>query len=208
MVKVEGIYKGLEKIGQEILLDDKGFELIVGNGKKEKFFDRLDEDIDFSLFLHHVNWVHESGIEGYSFINLKPSTLVKYGAEIIKAVKGKVVIEVREDYMSDKEIEEIIRIRSNFPFLLSIDDFGRRSSNLDRIAFLRPNFVKIDMSLFESTKDLVYFASFLRNYSGGSVLIAEKVEDEKVYRMARGAGIEMWQGYYERELEVRSRAGV
>ncbi len=200
MVKVEGIYRGLERVGQEVLLDEKGFEIIVGNGRKEKFFDRLDEDIDFSLFLHHVNWVYENGIGGYSFVNLKPSTLVKYGGEIIRAIKGKIVIEVREDHMGDKEIEEVVRIRSNFPFLLSIDDFGRRSSNLDRIALLEPNFVKVDMTLFRDAKELVYFTSFLRSYSVRSVLIAEKVEDEKVYRMARGAGIELWQGYYERDL--------
>jgi len=31
-------------------------------------------------------------------------------------------------------------------------------------------------------------------------LVAEKVETERELRMARGAGIELWQGYLERDL--------
>ena len=201
MVKVEGIYKGLEKIGQEVLLDGKGFELIFGSGKKEKFFESIDEDIDFSLFMHHVNWIQTNRLSGYSFVNLKPSTLIKYSREILRVIKGKIVVEMREDHMDNRELERIIRIRSDFPFLLSLDDFGRKSSNLDRIAHLNPNFVKIDLSLFSSGRDLVYFVNFLRSYSRSSVLIAEKVENERHYRMIKGAGIKLWQGFYEKSLE-------
>ncbi|HIQ31826.1 MAG TPA: EAL domain-containing protein [Aquifex aeolicus] len=198
MVKVEGIYKGFCRVGQELLLDERGFSLIAGN--KEKFFSGLDEDIDFSVFLRHVKWIEENEPEGYTFINLKPATFIRYYREIGEVVKGKVVVELREDHITERELEKIVYIREEFPFLLSLDDFGRSSSNLDRLIALKPNFVKIDMSLFSDSGSLLTFTNFLRSYSGQAVLVAEKVETERELRMARGAGIELWQGYLERDL--------
>ncbi len=200
MVKLEGIYKRDKKIGHEVLLNEKGLEVFMGNGKKEKFFDGIDEEIDFSLFLHHIRWVRKNRLPGYSFINIKPSTLVRYKKEIPYAVKGRIVIEIREDHIDSGDIGQIIELRENFPFLLSIDDFGRGSSNLDRIVKLRPNFIKLDMSLFDGLKDLVRFTHFLSNYSSDSILIAEKVENEDLYRISNGAGIPLWQGWYEKKL--------
>jgi len=200
MVKVEGIYRGGERIGQELLLNERGFELIVGNGNKNKFFDSIDEDIDFSLFLHHIRWAREMNLRGFIFVNIKPTTLIKYRKEIREIVKGKVVIELREDFVRGELFGEIVNFRKEFPFLLSLDDFGRGSSNLDRVAMLLPNFIKLDMSLVKSVKDLANLVHFLRNFAKGSLFIAEKVEDEKVYRTARSVGIELWQGWYERKL--------
>ena len=200
MVKVEGVYRDFERVGQEVLLDEKGFELLAGDGKKEKLFEGLDEDIDFSLFLHHVNFVREKGFSGYTFVNLKPSTLIKYSREIMKVIRGKVVVEIREDHVGDRELEEIKRMRENFPFLLSLDDFGKKSSNLDRVLHLKPNFIKVDVSLFESRLDFLNFVNFLSSYSGGAVLIAERVETKEQFKMVRSAGIRFWQGWFEREL--------
>ena len=203
MVKVEGIYRDTEKIGQEVLTDEKRFEVFMKNGNKDRFFRSIDEDIDFSLFIHHVNWARSSRMRGYFFINIKPSTLVKYSKEIVHILDGKIVVEIREDFLTDEEVEVIKNLRRDFPFLLSIDDMGRGASNLDRIKELLPNFIKIDIKIIESVSQLTFFVSFLREFAPQSILIAEKVETEKDYRMVKGAGIELWQGWYERECLVR-----
>ena len=199
MVKVEGIYRGKERFGQEILTDEKSFHVLMGNGNKEKFFQSLDEDIDFSLFIHHVNWAKKSNLGGFFFINIKPSTLVKYAREVIHVLSGKVVVEIREEVLSDDEIEEIKKLRADFPFLLSIDDMGRGASNLDRVGELSPNFIKLDMKIVKGVAQLTLLVNFLKEFSPSSVLIAEKVETEREYRMVRGAGIKLWQGWYERK---------
>lgn len=204
MVKVEGIYKDLERIGQEILLDERGFELVLGNGKKEKFFERINEDIDFSLFLHHVEWVKRRALRSYSFINLCPSTLVKYAEDICNSITGKIVIEIREDYVEDKDFEVIVEIRRCCRFLLSLDDFGRKSSNLDRVLMLKPNFIKIDVSLFKNATELFSFTSFLERYARGIIMIAEKVETAEMLKKVRSAGIRFWQGWYEKQLYTSS----
>ena len=200
MVKVEGIYRGIEKVGQELLLDERGFEIILGNGRKDRFFDLIDEDMDLSLFIHHANWAVSRKPNGkYTFINLKPQTLIKHFETIISFLSGKVVVELREDLMSDKELRIIQDLRREVPFLLSIDDFGRGASNLDRVISLQPNFVKVDVSLFNTPLGLMKAVELL-NHHTRAVLIAEKVENEKIFRMIRGAGMELWQGWYEKEL--------
>lgn len=199
-MKVEGIYRDREKIGQEVLTDEKRFEVFMKNGNKERFFRSIDEGIDFSLFIHHVNWAKRSRMRGYFFINLKPSTLVKYSREIVHVLDRKIVVEIREDFLTDEEVEIIKRLREDFPFLLSIDDMGKGASNLDRVRELLPNFIKLDIKIIGSVSQLTFFVSFLREFAPRSILIAEKVETEKDYRMIRGVGIKLWQGWYERQL--------
>ncbi len=206
MVKIEGIYKGKERIGQELLADEKHFHVLMGNGNKEKFFQSIGEDIDFSLFMHHVKWARESNLGGYFFINVKPSTLVRYVDNIVHILSQKIVIEIREDALEERDIEKIKEIRKDFPFLLSIDDMGRGASNLDRVSELSPNFIKLDMEVIRKTpvSHLTLLVNFLRGFAPQSVLIAEKVETEQEYRMIKGAGIEIWQGWYERKCIFRS----
>jgi len=203
MVKVEGVYRGFRRIGQELLTDERQFELVMGNGNKEAFFRGINEDIDFSFFLHHLNWAKSQRLRGYTFINIKPSTLLKYAEEIKELTSfGKVVVEIREDSLESLEMDALVSMREDFPFLLSLDDMGRGASNLDRVMNLHPNFIKVDMKLFRSPSELTIFTSFLKKYAPRSVLIAEKVETERELKMARGAGIEIWSGWYERKLSM------
>ena len=200
MVKVEGIYKGFRRIGQEALLDEKGLELLFSNGSKERFFDKIDEEIDLAVFLHHVNWAHTHNLQGYTFVNIKPSTLIKHHEDIMANLKGKIVLELREDFITDKDLLRLKEIREEYKFLLSLDDVGKGASNIDRIKALKPNFVKVEVQLFDNAKTLFGFVSLLRDIHNCH-LIAEKVENDKHFRMIRGAGIEMWQGYYEKLVE-------
>lgn len=201
-MKLEGIYKGLKRIGYEVLLNERGFEALLGHGNKDRLFNRIDEDIDLAVFLHHVNWANSHNLQGYVFINIKPSTLVKYYREIASSLKGKVVLEIREDFITDQELETLRRIRDDYKLLLSLDDVGKGASNIDRIKALRPNFIKIEIKLFDNVRILFGFVSLLKEIHNCH-LIAEKVENEQLFRMVRGAGIELWQGFYEKELEVQ-----
>lgn len=194
MVRVEGVYRNLERIGQEILLDDRGFEIILGRGNRDDLIYVIDKNTDLSLFIHHVSWALNRGLKGYTFVNLKPSTLLNYFGTIVSFVKGKVVVELREDLLEDEELKKIRRLREEFPFLLSFDS---SIPDPEKLAFIQPNFVKINVKAFRSFSDL-------RKYLGiRTVLIAKKVENERIFRMIRMAGIEFWQGWYEKELMSR-----
>lgn len=201
MVKLEGIYRGEKRIGYEVLLRDGSIPIISSNGNKEKLFETLSPELDLTLFLHHANWARENkGPSDYIFINIKPQTIVMYWDEVLNAVNGRIVIELREDWISEKDMERLVELRKEHMFLLSLDDFGRQSSNVERVVTLSPNFIKVDISLFNSTLALFKLTDFLRSVQGCHI-IAEKVEDERHFRMIKGAGIEMWQGYYEKQVE-------
>jgi len=195
--KVEGIYREKDRIGQELLYEDA----VVKD--KESFFSKLDEDTDFSIFLNHLNFVKEKELKGYSFINLKPSTLAKYGEDVMKVINSvknsKIVLEIKEDYAERDDLRKIVLLREKYSFLLCLDDFGVGSSNLERVRLLKPNFVKIDLKLFETPKELSSFVRFLRSYSN-SVLIAEKVESKEDYETIIKSGLNLWQGYYCQKL--------
>ena len=95
----------------------------------------------------------------------------------------------------DSGLERLAEIRKEYMFLLSIDDFGVKASNIDRIRLLEPNFIKLDVRLFRNTRELFDLVIFLRDISGAS-LVAECVESEEHLRMVRAAGIEFWSGFY------------
>ncbi len=192
-MKLEGIFKGKRKIGSEILFESMDIPL---NGKKERFFESIDEDIDFEIFMR--NYEKAKDLKGLKFFNLKPQTLAKYGKEILSVIDPKTVLEIRESNADEKVIKSIVKIRKEKPFLLSLDDFGKNSSNFDRIEAFKPDFIKVEIPLF-SKKNLVLFVSLLK-VTCTAKLIAEKVENVEDFKTAKLAGFDLWQGYCEKEL--------
>lgn len=199
-VKVEGIYKGMKKVGQELLCNS----IDLPEKYREQLFHAVPEDFDLECFFSHLNYTKQNKLEGFTFINIKPVTFIQFHKDILEEIDRKVVIELREDWMTTAQLEKLIAIRSSYPFLLSVDDFGVGASNLDRIKALHPNFLKIDMKLVrDNVKDLFQLVLFLKGYTK-AVLIAEKVETKEDFRAVRSTGIELWSGWYEKEL-FRSR---
>jgi len=200
--KVEGIYTTeLKRKGQELLSS----EFSLPSEYREKLFHSLPEELDLEIFLSHIEYVKANQIQGYTFINVKPSTFLTFHEDILKLIDRKIVLELREDWINNGELEKIRKIRENHMFLLSLDDFGTGASNLDRIKALAPNFLKIDLRLFHSVKELLNFVHFLRTYAPRSILVAEKTETLSDFRMVKGAGIELWSGWYEKEILKEER---
>jgi len=198
-MKVEGIFtfENLRKVGFEILWEMEGISL---NGKKEKFFEDISEDIDFEIFKYHVEKIGSSKL--LVFLNVKPSTLVKYKEKIFEMITGKMVIELREDGIDTEMLKELVEIRKNYPFLLSLDDFGRNSSNFDRLKLLNPQFLKIKISFF-NRKELVHLITLVKSINPKCKLIAEKVETYEDFKIAKALGFDFWQGYLEKNLSEK-----
>ncbi len=197
--RVEGIYRVDRRIGQELLYDYTPLRI-----SREKFFEVVEEDFDYVCFLSHIDYIEKEGLEGFSFVNIKPRTVLKYRDRVLRKLKPKIVLDLREDLVTPAELWELRRMREENPFLLSIDDFGCQGSNLDRIEILQPDFVKIDVNLLRF-KGWVCFENlirFLKDYTK-AVLIAEKVETEEELRIALDSGVEVWSGFYEVRLRVR-----
>jgi len=197
MVKVEGVYRRTEKIGQELLY--RGFTL---PGKyREYIFGIIPEEFDYQCFISHMNYIKTNNLKGFNFVNIKPTTLVKFKDKILANIFGKTVLEIREDFVSDEILKKLARIREENYFLLSLDDFGTKASNFDRIKILKPDFIKLDMKILKTNRnEFLKLVEFLTSFSE-SVLIAEKVENEEDYELITSCGIEIWSGFYEKKLK-------
>lgn len=181
------------KVGVEILAQPWVY---VSN---EELFRVINEDIDFKVFLHHLQHLEPKVL---NFLNIKPSTLIKYKEEIIALLKQHdlVVVELSEDYMHDGDLNCLVRLKEVHRFRLCIDDFGKNSSNIDRVVALLPEFLKLDISMFPSEKGLKALIETINQISPTTRIIAEKVETMNDLKFVKSLGIKLWQGELEKDL--------
>ena len=84
--------------------------------------------------------------------------------------------------------------------IVAIDDWGRGYSNLDRVLLMRPEIVKIDMSLVHNL-DLDYHHATIKAVCDwadlvGARICAEGVETEEQWRQLRAIGVHLGQGWF------------
>ncbi len=184
-----------------------GYEILVGDYivfNKEKFFSSLDEILDFIIFETHIEIIRSIDILKNSliFVNLLPSTLIKFSRKL--EVPENVIIEIRENYADIEMIKKIREIKEEKGLRIALDDFGKNGSNFERFFLLKPEYVKIDIKLFSNVHHSCTRVILSRLCSlfgtAGSKVIAEKVENEEDFKNVLYSDIELWQGYFTREL--------
>ncbi len=85
-------------------------------------------------------------------------------------------------------------------FLISLDDFGTQHSNLERVALVRPDIIKIDRSIVSGAQRDSYRRSVLRSVTYlartvGAFALAEGVESYDDLLAAATEGVDLAQGY-------------
>ncbi len=105
----------------------------------------------------------EHGCYERLFLNLKPEWICAFpdaysplsllgGMPQNLSFLNRIVIEITEENLPEDAMETLMSATLQLQkagCLLAIDDFGRGSSNLDRIAWLRPDIVKVDRSIIQ-----------------------------------------------------------
>lgn len=83
---------------------------------------------------------------------------------------------------------------------IAIDDWGKGYSNLDRVLLLRPQIVKIDMSLVHNLEDDYTLAAIQTVCTWanlvGARICAEGVETEEQWRQLQAIGVHLGQGWF------------
>jgi EAL domain-containing protein (putative c-di-GMP-specific phosphodiesterase class I) len=113
-----------------------------------------------------------------------------------------IVIEVNESRVRDTGLmKKFVDVHRNHGFLIALDDVGCGFSNLARISLIKPDIVKIDISLVRNICEDFYVQEVFRsivNLSAkiGALVVAEgaETEDEAIQTMELGA--DMIQGFY------------
>jgi len=113
-----------------------------------------------------------------------------------------VIIEIVESRVGDvAALERFVDQHRDYGFLLALDDLGSGHSNLERIALIRPDVLKIDRSLISGLDRHWYKQEVTRsllNLAGkiGALVVAEGVEREAEALLALEMGVDILQGYY------------
>lgn len=115
---------------------------------------------------------------------------------------GRIVIELVESRVADlKALERFVETHKEHGFLLALDDVGTGHSNLERVAILKPDVLKIDRGLISGLDRHYHKQEVTRallNLAGkiGALVVAEGVEREEEALLALEMGVDVLQGYY------------
>lgn len=143
--------------------------------------------------------------EAYLSVNVSPTTIIDgaFGTMLADAARvRRLVLEITEhaaveDYVALDTALQPLREQG---VALAIDDAGAGFSSLQHIVRLRPDIIKLDMSLIRAidreaprralASALVYFAA-----DTGCTIVAEGIETEAERATLQGLGISLGQGY-------------
>ncbi|MBM7567488.1 EAL domain-containing protein [Paenibacillus sacheonensis] len=166
----------------------------------------------------------ETGSEaGKLFINLKPSwifqtyamtgelptlrLLDKYAID-----PRRVVIEITEESFLEpmEQLRSVVDLYRNEGCLVAIDDVGSGFSNMDRIAQIQPQILKIDIHMLKRSESHSGYYGVLRSFSMladqiGASLLVEGVETDQDLQRAIEIGARFVQGYLFAPAEAEFR---
>lgn len=149
---------------------------------------------DLILFLNlHLGSVQQESAQALDLIHVREN----YGIE-----PRRIAIEVLEHEITDLACfkRDIDALRA-CGFLIALDDVGAGHSNLDRIAFVRPDILKIDRVLLHDIhrdyhKQEVFKSLVNLSEKIGGWTVSEGIETEDDALMALDLGGDMMQGYF------------
>lgn len=113
-----------------------------------------------------------------------------------------IIIEITEDTdigTTTRLTDEVQGLRDRGA-VIAVDDWGKGYSNLDRVLLLRPQIVKIDLSLIHHL-DLEYHRAAIRTICDwanvvGAQICAEGVETEDQWHQLQDIGVHLGQGWF------------
>ncbi|MDF1877563.1 EAL domain-containing protein [Sulfurimonas sp. SAG-AH-194-L11] len=115
----------------------------------------------------------------------------------------RITFELLEDEdMKDFEVIKtfIIKVKS-YGVKIAIDDFGAGYSNYERLLDFQPDIIKIDGSLVKNIESSNFSVSIVKSIilfarEQKLTVIAEYVENEKIFHILKELGVDYFQGYY------------
>ncbi|MDH3283700.1 MAG: EAL domain-containing protein [Acidobacteriota bacterium] len=147
------------------------------------------------------DWTSSRALETLEAAGLAPSMLVLEVAE-------------REIGLAPELYREVLDRLRGAGYRLSLDDVGSGARTVMLVEKLRPEFMKLDVSLLKDVAESRLSLELIRSLVGlagraEARLVAEGVETEEQRRMLLGCGASWGQGYlFGRELSLRGAAAA
>lgn len=183
------LFKKASKDKKSILLDRICREKAI-----ENFSEIHSKHKDLLLFLNiDCSTMTDETVGSGFLINLVNKYNVKPGNVVLEFVESKV--------NNVQALTQFIDTYRNYGFLIALDDIGSGRSNLDRIAIVRPDIIKIDIAIVKEIhldyyKQEVFKSLVSLSKTLGAIVVAEGIETEEEAMKAIELGADMLQGYY------------
>lgn len=113
-----------------------------------------------------------------------------------------IIIEIIESQVTDHQaLEQFVASHRGHGFLIALDDIGSGHSNLERVARIKPDVIKLDRSLISEMDHHFYKKEIARallklGKKIGALVVAEGVETQGEALAAMDLGVDMLQGFY------------
>jgi len=172
---------------------------IDDNGAVQSLGDFFSNDNVFSEDVLHVdrivrkNALAQYAREGsgkYLFINIRLEWIAKYSDRpeemptIVWAREfgvdfSRLVIEITEEefYADDEMLIKLMSYYKKIGCRIAVDDFGKQASNIDRLAMLSPDILKVNMSYIHRSEESYHYQEYLKSITS----FAERVGIEVLY---------------------------
>ena len=119
---------------------------------------------------------------------------------------GRIVIEITEEEFiaSDaKRAAEHINILSyykNAGCRIALDDYGKRASNIDRLAFLQPDIIKINIDYIHKSEESYHYREYLKSLAAfaeavGIEVLYEGIETRRQLEICMSSRGRLYQGF-------------
>jgi len=202
---LEGLIRGINTATNQIISPITLFDVAHNEGVTLEL-DRVCRDKVIEAF----SYIYQQNNEKLLFLNMDASILDKvegsnYLTNQVKTYKinpRNIVIEINETKVQDNAaLKRFTDTYRKCGFMVALDDVGTGFSNMDRILLVKPDIIKIDISLVRSIQNDYYkqgvFKSLV-NLSNkiGALVIAEGVETEEEAIQILRLGGHMIQGYF------------
>lgn len=182
-------------------------------------------DEDYRIQEEAVRKLKESGKKTKLFLNVMPRVLSSLYADgslepdkfhIIQLMHkyeidpSQLVIEITEDefYGESSQLLAILDVYRKAGIQIALDDVGAGMNDLNRVAMLRPDLIKIDLALLRRSMNDMVFRQVLHAVSMvaqkmNASLVFEGIEKEEELYMALRMGAEYVQGFLFSEAKAQ-----
>lgn len=168
------------------------YELLYRNSMTNSFDPNMDSTEATTLLLN--NSYITIGIDNLTenkraFVNFDENLILDQAALLLN--KEKIVVEVLETVVPNELLLAELKHLKNLGYTLALDDFTIDYPYLEVIELC--DIIKVDFSLC----NIVQARKILEMYSDGKKrFLAEKIENEAIYKLAMAMGYDYFQGYY------------
>ncbi|WP_051356010.1 EAL domain-containing protein [Acetobacterium malicum] len=202
---LEGLIRGIIPGSDQLIAPKLLFDAALASGLTIEL-DRACRDAVLAAFHDY----HQANPDLLLFLNLDTAIIDEVGGSnyLCDQVRHSgispknIVIEINESKALDtRGLSQFVTTYKNKGFLIALDDVGAGFSNMDRIAGLKPDIVKIDRSIIQDMDRIYHKQEVFKSLVNltnkiGALIVAEGVETRAEAIQVLKLGGQVIQGFY------------